>query len=72
LPGKVKARIAVEAGSGLGWDRYTGDSGRVIAINRFGASAPYKIIFEHLGLTVEHVLSEARSLLAKKSARGKK
>jgi transketolase len=72
LPGKVKARIAVEAGSGLGWERYTGDSGRVIAINRFGASAPYKIIFEKLGLTVEHVLSEARSLLEKKTARGRK
>jgi len=72
LPVKVKARIAVEAGAGLGWERYTGDSGRVIAINRFGASAPYKIIFEHLGLTVEHVLSEARSLLEKKSVRGRK
>jgi transketolase len=72
LPVKVKARIAVEAAAGLGWERYTGDSGRVIAINRFGASAPYKIIFENLGLTVEHVLSEARSLLAKKSVRGGK
>jgi transketolase len=72
LPGKVKARIAVEAGSGLGWERYTGDSGRVIAINRFGASAPYKIIFEKLGLTVDHVLLEARSLLEKKKARGRK
>ena len=54
-------RLAVEAGVGMGWERYAGD---VISLERYGASAPYKTIFEKLGFTVEHVLERARKLLS--------
>ncbi len=63
LPPEVEARVAVEAGVTLGWDRYVGPKGRVIGVNRFGASAPYKVIFEHYGLTVERVVEETLELL---------
>ena len=67
-------RLAVEAGVAQGWERYVGPSGRILSIERFGASAPYKTIFEHLGFTVENVYQQAKSLLAgarKLSATGK-
>ncbi len=63
LPRAVKARLAVEAGASLGWERYVGSNGKVIAIDRYGASAPYKVIFENLGFTVENVVAKARTLL---------
>jgi transketolase len=66
LPKKIQARIAVEAGASLGWERYVGSSGKILAIDRFGASAPYKTIFEHLGFTVDNVLAQAKLLLPKK------
>jgi transketolase len=53
-------RLAVEAGASFGWERYADD---VVAIDRFGASAPYKTIFEHLGFTPENVADRARALL---------
>lgn len=59
LPKNIQKRLAVEAGSGLGWERYAGS---VISIERFGASAPYKIIFENLGFTVENVVKRAKEL----------
>lgn len=59
----VKARLAVEMGSPLGWERYTGDGGNVIAINRFGASAPGERIMKEFGFTVENVAAEAKKLL---------
>jgi len=55
-------RLAVEAGASFGWERYADD---VVAIDRFGASAPYKTIFEHLGFTPENVADRARALLAR-------
>lgn len=64
LPASVPLRLAVEAGASLGWERYVGDSGRVLSIDRFGASAPYKTIFEHLGFTVDNVYQQAKALLA--------
>ena len=66
LPKKIQARIAVETGASLGWERYVGSSGKIIAIDRFGASAPYKVIFEKLGFTVENILAQAKPLLPKK------
>ncbi len=66
LPKKIQARIAVEAGASFGWERYVGSLGTIIAIDRFGASAPYKTIFEKLGFTVENVLAQAKPLLPKK------
>ena len=55
-------RLAVEAGSGLGWERYAAS---VISLERFGASAPYRTIFDNLGFTVDNVLARARGLLMK-------
>jgi transketolase len=72
LPKKVTARISIEAGVGQGWERYVGPGGRIISIERFGASAPYKVIFENLGFTVENVVAQAKSILPKKKAAAKK
>lgn len=59
LPKNVQKRLAVEAGVGRGWERYAKS---VISIERYGASAPYKTIFEHLGFTVENVIAKAKEL----------
>jgi len=64
LPRAVRARIAIEAGSTLGWERWTGSDGAVIGIDRFGASAPYQLIYREYGLTAEHVAAAARDCLA--------
>lgn len=63
LPPEVTARLAVEAGISQGWQRYVGASGDVVSIERFGASAPYKAVFEKFGFTVENVVARARLLL---------
>ena len=63
LPKKVTARLAVEAASGLGWERY---ASTVICMESYGASAPYKILFEKFGFTVENVIARAKLLLPKK------
>jgi transketolase len=62
LPG-VRARVAVEAASPLGWERFTGDLGAVIGMETFGASAPDKALFEHFGFTPERVAEAARASL---------
>jgi transketolase len=59
LPDSVTARVAVEAGVTLGWERYTGDKGIILGLNRFGMSAPYEQIYSELGLTVEGVVAAA-------------
>jgi transketolase len=71
LPKKVTARIAVEAGASLGWERYAGSDGKIIAIDRYGASAPAKILFEKFGFTVENILAKAKSILPKKAVKKK-
>jgi transketolase len=63
LPPNVYARVAVEAGTGLGWREYVGAEGRVVAPYDFGASAPIKDLLTHFGFTAERVAREARSLL---------
>jgi len=63
LPKTVTKRMAVEAGSPMGWHKYVGDGGDIIGIETFGASAPYERLFEEFGLTTSHVLSRARLLL---------
>jgi transketolase len=65
LPPQVKARLAVEAGIPMGWERYVGDGGRIIGINRFGASAPGGKVLENLGFTAENVVEQALLLLKK-------
>jgi transketolase len=63
LPPEVTARLAIEAGSPLGWHRYVGSRGRVIGLNQFGASAPYQELYDKFGLTADHVVEESLSLL---------
>src|SRR5687767_3268881 len=65
LPPNIRARLAVEAALPLGWHRYVGDGGDVLAIERFGASAPGNIVMEKLGFTVDHVVERARALIGK-------
>ena len=57
------ARLSVEAGITLGWERWVGDQGASVGVDRFGASAPYTRIYEELGLTSERVAAEAAALL---------
>lgn len=63
FPPAVTNRVAMEAGSSFGWERYVGSEGRIIAVDRFGASAPYKKIFEEFGLTPEAVVEQTLSLM---------
>ncbi len=65
LPPAVSARLAIEAGVAQGWRAYVGDRGDVIAINRFGASAPYQVLFPKYGFSVDNVIARARALLGK-------
>ena len=67
LPDEITARLAVEAGVSLGWERWVGDRGIVIGVDRFGSSAPYKVVYEQYGLTVQIILAKARALLAVRS-----
>ena len=57
-------RVAIEAGVSDCWWRYVGSGGRVVGLDRFGASAPASELFEHFGFSVENVLEIARELLA--------
>jgi transketolase len=59
----AKVRIAVEAGVTDGWYKYVGRKGRVIGMDRFGESAPGKVLFEHFGFTVENVVAVAKEML---------
>jgi transketolase len=63
LPPEVPLRIAVEAGVSQGWERWVGERGAIIALNRYGASAPGKTIFEHFGFTADDIIEKASSLL---------
>ena len=65
LPKDVRARLAVEAALPLGWHRYVGDVGGVIAVERFGASAPGNVVMEKFGFTAAHVVERAAALLGK-------
>jgi transketolase len=63
LPPHVKARIAIEAASTFGWDRYVGSEGEIVGIDRFGASAPYKTLYEKFGITPERVVERTVAIL---------
>ncbi len=65
LPPAVRVRVAVEAGVRLGWEHYVGLEGEIVGIDRFGASAPYKVIYEKFGITAEAVAAAARRLLGR-------
>jgi transketolase len=65
LPKKVKARVSVEAGVTMGWEKYIGDAGIAIGLNKFGASAPEKILMQEYGFTPENIVSAAKNVLQK-------
>jgi transketolase len=64
LPLTVRHRVSVEAGASLGWDRWVGPEGAIVAIDRFGLSAPAQRIFEHFGFSAERVADVCRRVLA--------
>ncbi|RCG29629.1 transketolase [Sphaerisporangium album] len=68
LPPSVRARVAVEAGIALGWRQFVGEEGEVVSLEHFGASAPYKTLYEQFGLTAERVATAAKGSLAKTGA----
>jgi len=63
LPSHIKARLAIEMGSPLGWERYVGDDGDVLGIQGFGASAPGEILMKEYGFTIENVVEKVKVLL---------
>ncbi len=65
FPQEIKARIAIEAGRTQGWWRYVGEKGDVVGIDHFGASAPYKILYEKFGITADRVVEKALELLGR-------
>ena len=66
LPPKVKARVAVEQASTLGWERYVGESGRVIGMKTFGASAPLKELQKKFGFEPDKLVAAAKEQLGNK------
>ena len=70
LPAKIRQRVAIEAGASLGWHRWAGEEGAIIAVDRYGASAPGPEIFQHYGLTAENVAAAALSLLGRTDEAG--
>lgn len=67
LPPGIKRRISVEAGVPQGWERYVGYQGKMIAIDRFGASAPGEIVMDKLGFNVENIVHHAKVLMQETS-----
>jgi transketolase len=65
LPSGVKARVSVEAAVAMSWHRIVGDAGECVSIEHFGASAPYKVLFEQFGFTPDRVVAAARASLSR-------
>jgi len=65
LPKGLKKRLAVEAASPLGWNKYVTDEGDILGMTRFGESAPAEALFKEFGFTVENVVNRAKALLGK-------
>ena len=66
LPSRIRARLAVEAGCSFGWEKFVGLDGDSITIDRFGESAPDKVLFKEFGFTVDNVVKKAEALLNRK------
>ena len=64
VPASVPARVAIEAGVSFGWGDVVGTHGRVVGLDRFGASAPGEVLMEKLGFTVDHVVAAAQASIA--------
>jgi transketolase len=67
LPPEVEARLSIEAGVSLGWERWVGDRGGSVSVDRFGVSAPGKVMMEKFGFTPENVVKRAVGLLERVS-----
>ncbi|MGH2569140.1 MAG: transketolase-like TK C-terminal-containing protein, partial [Bacteroidota bacterium] len=65
LPPTAKKRLAVEAGSPMGWHKYVGDGGEILGVTTFGHSAPVDVVMKQYGFTVENVVKKAKELLGK-------
>ena len=65
LPPSVKARVTVEAGAVIGWDRYAGLEGAIIGMHTFGGSAPGAAVMKKFGFVAERVLQAAKDQIAK-------
>jgi len=65
LPTKIKARVSVEAGIKQGWEKYLGNYGEAVSIERFGASAPVEVVMEKYGFTPDNIANTAKRVLAK-------
>ncbi len=65
LPSAVTARLAIEAGVTLGWERWVGSAGAILGIDRFGASAPGNVLMEHFKFTPQHAANRVLELLGK-------
>ena len=63
MPKAVRARVAVEAAATFGWHKYVGLDGAVIGLDHFGASAPYKFLFNEYGFTAENVAATAKKVI---------
>ncbi|MBA9006163.1 transketolase [Actinomadura cellulosilytica] len=70
LPHSVRARVAVEAGVGLGWRTYVGDAGEIVSLEHFGASADYRTLFQQFGFTPDRVVAAAHASLIKAGVEG--
>jgi len=68
LPPGLKARVSVEAGVAQGWREIVGESGEMVSLEHFGASAPYQVLYEQYGITPERVVAAAHSSLSKVGA----
>lgn len=68
LPPEITARVAVEAASRFGWERYTGFDGTILGLHTFGLSAPMKAIAQHFGFEPAHVVAAAREQMARHAA----
>ncbi len=66
LPPHIKRRVAIEAASPMGWQKWVGDEGSVIAVETFGASAPAEIIFEKYGFSADNVVQHALALMGRR------
>jgi transketolase len=65
LPSAVKSRVSIEAGVKQGWEKYVGEYGEAISIEKFGASAPYSILFKEYGFSVENIVKNVHNVLNK-------
>lgn len=62
LPKNITRRVAIEAGATLGWHKYVGTHGKVIGLDRFGASAPYKVLYQEFGITTDAVVNAVNTI----------